>query len=421
MTKAMKFVLPYLLGTFLIFLIFAFKQSMDPDYKFVYLFYSVNFVYLMVKIVFAYPYTPCKSPVKKFKVSVVMPSYNESEESVVKAVKTLLKQTYKIHEIIFVDDGSTSDAAYQAVKKINLKTLAGINEVNRSTKIICLRLEKNAGKKKAQEIGFQRATGELFLLVDSDGEITTNALEEMIRPFYSSRVGSVVGRVEVRNVNDSYWTRVQDIFYSNSFQIGRAAQSQTGCVVVCSGALSLHRAKFVRRNMQTFQKEKFFGIPCSAGDDRLLTDISLERSYKTVYQSTAVCYTDVPVTFKQLFKQQARWAKSAYLMTIYSLRYFFIRPVAVLWSMTETYLWLYNFIGMVVLLCKGQLGLNLQMLLAALVYFVLISYLTNTYYSRKNLLTYLFSFYYSIGYSVVLLVIRLYALATIFKTGWATR
>nr|WP_207694319.1 glycosyltransferase [Enterococcus sp. DIV0212c]MBO1352575.1 glycosyltransferase [Enterococcus sp. DIV0212c] len=383
--------------------------------------YSVNFVYLVTKLSLALMYTPCIRQVKKFKVSVIIPSFNEDEQSVVKAVMTLLKQTYPIHEIIFIDDGSDSEEAFLAVKNLKIDELEGVHLANENVKLTSLRLDKNSGKKKAQEVGFIQATGDLFLLVDSDGEITENTLEEMVRPFSNAKVGSVVGKIEVRNLTDNFWTRLQDIIYSNSFQIGRASQSKTGNVIVCSGALSMHRANFVKRNMRTFRKETFLGIPCSAGDDRLLTDISLERRYKTVYQSTAVCYTDVPNTLRKFFKQQVRWTKSALIMTLFSFRYCFIRPLSMVWQVLETYLWLYNFIVTITLIWQHKLGLGVEVTSVAVVYFILVGYLSNIFYTKRSLKNYLITFVYSFVYSVLLLGIRFYSLLTIFKTGWSTR
>lgn len=397
------------------------KYTSSNEYYLIMILYSVNFVYLVTKLSLALMYTPCIKDVRNYKVSVIIPSFNEDKKSVVKAVMTLLKQTYPIHEIIFIDDGSDSDEAFLAVKNLKIDELTGVHRVNKNVTLTSLRLDKNSGKKKAQEVGFIQATGDLFLLVDSDGEITENTLEEMVRPFSNSKVGSVVGKIEVRNLTDNFWTRLQDIIYSNSFQIGRASQSQTGNVIVCSGALSMHRANFVKRNIRTFRKETFLGIPCSAGDDRLLTDISLERRYKTVYQSTAVCYTDVPNSLKKFFKQQVRWTKSALIMTLFSFRYCFIRPLSMVWQVLETYLWLYNFIVTITLLWQQKLGMGVGVTFIAAVYFILVSYLSNIFYTKRDLKTYLMTFVYSFVYSVLLLGIRCYSLLTIFKTGWTTR
>ncbi|MHC5227053.1 glycosyltransferase [Enterococcus sp. LJL99] len=366
-------------------------------------------------------YSPYRNKAENFNISVVIPSFNEDKDSVVRAVTILLKQTYPIHEIIFIDDGSDSDEAYQAVKNIQINEIEGVSNVNRKTKLISLRLAKNSGKKKAQEVGFRQATGDLFLLVDSDGELTKDTLKEMVRPFSDPSVGSVVGKIEVRNLQDSFWSRLQDIIYSNSFQIGRASQSKLGTVIVCSGALSMHRANLVKRNLRTFKKETFLGIPCSAGDDRLLTDIALQRMYKTVYQSTALCYTDVPPTLRKFFKQQVRWTKSALIMTLYSFRYCFFRPLSMIWQVLETYLWLYNLVLTLLLIYQRNVSMTLDVLFIAGIYFILVSYLSTVFYSKRNLKVFFLAFIYSFAYSLILIVIRTYSLLTIFDTGWKTR
>lgn len=410
-----------LLIIFFLLLIYFFRIQYAVHYQFWMMLYSINFTYLLWKLLLALSYSPYKNKVKDFSISVVIPSFNEEKDSVVRAVTSLLKQTYPIHEIIFIDDGSDSDEAYQAVKKIKINSVAGISKVNRKTNLISLRLNKNSGKKKAQEVGFRQATGDLFLLVDSDGELTKDTLKEMVKPFSDPSVGSVVGKIEVRNLKDSFWTRLQDIIYSNSFQIGRASQSKTGTVIVCSGALSMHRSNLVKRNLRTFKKETFLGIPCSAGDDRLLTDIALQRMYKTVYQSTALCYTDVPPTLKKFFKQQVRWTKSALIMTLYSFRYCFFRPLSMILQLLETYLWLYNLILTLFLLYQRNMSMTLEVLFIAAIYFILVSYLSTIFYSQKNLKVFFLAFIYSFIYSLILVVIRGYSLLTIFKTGWKTR
>lgn len=415
-----KIIFSLLIIVFLL-LIYFFRIQYAVHYQFWMMLYSINFTYLLWKLLLALSYSPYKNKVKDFSISVVIPSFNEEKDSVVRAVTSLLKQTYPIHEIIFIDDGSDSDEAYQAVKKIKINSVPGVSKVNRKTKLISLRLTKNSGKKKAQEVGFRQATGDLFLLVDSDGELTKDTLKEMVRPFSDPSVGSVVGKIEVRNLKDSFWTRLQDIIYSNSFQIGRASQSKTGTVIVCSGALSMYRSNLVKRNLRTFKKETFLGIPCSAGDDRLLTDIALQRMYKTVYQSTALCYTDVPPTLKKFFKQQVRWTKSALIMTLYSFRYCFFRPFSMILQLLETYLWLYNLILTLFLLYQRNMSMTLEVLFIAAIYFILVSYLSTIFYSKKNLKVFFLAFIYSFIYSLMLVVIRAYSLLTIFKTGWKTR
>ena len=57
-------------------------------------------------------------------VSAIIPAYNE-EEHVKECIETLLEQTYKPFEIIFVDDGST-DNTTNIIKNYNVIILKGV-------------------------------------------------------------------------------------------------------------------------------------------------------------------------------------------------------------------------------------------------------------------------------------------------------
>ena len=87
-------------------------------------------------------------------VSVIIPAYNRFEEVQV-AIESVLKQSYKIIEIIVVDDGSTQpmkalEKAYQNVKVVKHKT--------------------NKGSAAARNSGFQAANGKYIALLDSDDQ-----------------------------------------------------------------------------------------------------------------------------------------------------------------------------------------------------------------------------------------------------------
>ena len=51
-------------------------------------------------------------------------------------------------------------------------------------------------------------------------------------------------------------------------------------------------------------------------DDRTLTNLVLKAGYRTVYQSTSLVYTDAPVKFGKLVRQQLRWARGSQYNTL---------------------------------------------------------------------------------------------------------
>ena len=88
------------------------------------------------------------------KISVIIPTYNR-ERFVVKAINSILNQTFKDHEIIVVDDGSTDET----------------REVLRaySDKIKYV-YQANAGVSSARNTGIKKAQGVWVAFLDSDDE-----------------------------------------------------------------------------------------------------------------------------------------------------------------------------------------------------------------------------------------------------------
>jgi len=87
------------------------------------------------------------------KVSVVVTSYNKGE-SVLRAINSILKQTYKNIEIIVIDDFSTDNSA----DLLEQSTLD----------FIFLKHLQNKGQNAALKTGFSIATGEYLAYLDSD-------------------------------------------------------------------------------------------------------------------------------------------------------------------------------------------------------------------------------------------------------------
>jgi glycosyltransferase involved in cell wall biosynthesis len=85
-------------------------------------------------------------------VSVVIPSYN-SAHHISETLESVFSQSYRPHEIIVVDDGSTDD------------TRAVLEKY--SDRIIYV-YQKNAGEPAARNTGIRRASGEFIAFLDAD-------------------------------------------------------------------------------------------------------------------------------------------------------------------------------------------------------------------------------------------------------------
>lgn len=99
-------------------------------------------------------------------VSVILPVY-QGEDIVLRAVTSVLRQTYPRLELIVVDDGSTDGTVTQ---------LEGI----RDKRLRILR-QQNQGVAAARNAGFRQAQGDYIAFIDADDIWLPNKLEEELR------------------------------------------------------------------------------------------------------------------------------------------------------------------------------------------------------------------------------------------------
>ncbi|EOH92561.1 glycosyltransferase [Enterococcus villorum] len=409
--KSRKFFNLMLIATIVVMVILL-KQSVDKKYEWYMVFLSLNFVYLLFKIVTSYFYQKYEGGTQAYSITAIVPFYNESVTSIKKMLVSLEKQTTVVNEIIFIDDGSHSKEGYDYLQQLQ----------HHSLKIIVHRFEQNKGKKAALMWGIKHASGELILLSDSDSELDPRAVEELKKPFDNPKVGTVCGQIRVRNYKHSFLTKMQRFIYFNAFEVGRASQSLFNHIVVASGALSMHRKKvFDDHSLKVLEKSKFMGINCNTGDDRLLTDITNQKNYLSIYQSSAICYTDVPEKATKYFKQQVRWLKSGYLQSLYSVRHCWKKPFLLIYQLLESYLWLMNLGITLIFVDVTNFLLSQQLIFIWMSYHILVALIGSMRIKTLGIVNYFVSIIYSLVYGVILVGLRIYSLLTIWKTGWNTR
>lgn len=101
------------------------------------------------------------------KVSMIIPVYNV-EDYLEKCVSSVTNQTYKNLEIILVDDGAT-DSCPQICDR-----LAGEDQR------IKVMHKENGGLSSARNTGYQAATGDYLMYVDSDDVLKTDIVERCV-------------------------------------------------------------------------------------------------------------------------------------------------------------------------------------------------------------------------------------------------
>ena len=234
-------------------------------------------------------------------ITIVIPAYNEGA-MVMKSIESAVLALYPKDriEILVIDDGST-DNTWSYICRAAEKFPGRITPI---------RFAKNRGKRDALAEGFSKARGELVVTIDSDSVIDPRALLAVAGPFRDPAIGAVAGKVAVYNRRHGLIPRMLHVRFILSFDLLRAVESSYHTVYCCPGALTAYRTAAVRQILERWSTQTFWGVPCTYGEDRALTNFILEAGFNTVYQRSAIVHTVAPETYMKLCKMFLRWDRS---------------------------------------------------------------------------------------------------------------
>ena len=119
---------------------------------------------------------------QKFKISVVIPVYNEAE-TINACIEALALQKEPLHEVIVVDNNS----------------LDGSLELARSFDFVTVISEKTQGVSFARDKGFNKARGDIIARIDADTIVTANWSQDIQRIFESNNIDAVSGSMQYRD------------------------------------------------------------------------------------------------------------------------------------------------------------------------------------------------------------------------------
>jgi len=144
------------------------------------------------------------------KVSVIIPVYNGSKY-LAATLETVLGQSYPLHEIIVIDDGSTDSSP---------AILGGYGDRLRVTR------QSNQGVAATRNVGLQQASGELITFIDQDDLWPVDRTKVLVEALQADPTAQVaVGQVEILyerarppNPRDNFDTVVRE-FYLGSLLV----------------------------------------------------------------------------------------------------------------------------------------------------------------------------------------------------------
>jgi len=222
-------------------------------------------------------------------VCAVISCWNEAEG--IEATLRSLWGSYPRLQIIVVDDGSTDETS--SVVRRFVRTHEG--------DVVLLWRARRGGKSSAMNLALQYTKADVILTVDADSHVGPNAVWEIVQPLANPRCGAVSGLVVARNGFTNLATCLQAFEYLNSILVGRTLSARLCILGIASGAF----AAFPRDLLLPF-----YGWDVGPGEDADITLKIRKAGYQIAFARHAECFTDVPASWRGLFKQRLRWDRS---------------------------------------------------------------------------------------------------------------
>ncbi len=261
-------------------------------------FVSIYFAVFWMMVVLDNPLRDSKAmklPKKLPKVTIAIPMYNE-EKSVIGTIKSVIKLDYPSSkkQLILINDCST-DKTHEVVQnflKSNKSSLKGMDIKYVSHKV-------NKGKGAALNTALNFSKGELFICLDADSFVDSNALKKIVPYFEDESVASVLPLMKLKKVK-GFALNLQYVEYLVNFFL-KKVMGILDCIHVTPGPFGVYRKKVL-------EEVKGFDV------DNLTEDLEMalrlqERNYKIIQLIDAKVYTLAPEKMSGWFVQRNRWYK----------------------------------------------------------------------------------------------------------------
>jgi len=264
-------------------------------------------------------------------IALLVPSYNE-ENTIVDSIKAICKNKYPKMEIIIINDGS-KDKTLEVLKnsfnlfrdhrdfeiKLETEKVLGVYKSAIDERIIVID-KVNGGKADALNVGLNYSRSRLYLAIDADSIVDSEAIERMIQPYLErdSKIIGIGGIVRVANgsivkdgnivearLPNNLLAGFQVIEYIRAFLCGRAGWSKLRNLLIISGAFGLFERKTVveiggyRRNILGEDMELVIRLHKYMKKKK--------KEYDIIFVPDPVCWTQVPEKSSVLALQRIRW------------------------------------------------------------------------------------------------------------------
>jgi biofilm PGA synthesis N-glycosyltransferase PgaC len=223
-------------------------------------------------------------------VALLVAAYNE-EESIAETLDFALRADYPGHlEIVVADDGST-DRTREIVAEY----------AARDPRVRLLAVD-HGGKANTLNAALVTVRAPLVGTIDADTLLMPYSVRRAVARLVASPPDTVAvaGAVLVRNSRENLLTRAQEWDYFLGIASVKRGQALLQGTLVAQGAFSVYDATALRL---------VGGWPNRIGEDIVLTWRMLLQGGRSVFEPTAVAFTEAPSGWPAFIRQRRRWAR----------------------------------------------------------------------------------------------------------------
>ena len=225
-------------------------------------------------------------------VSMLIPARNE-ENNIRSCIDSIINSGYDKTKlrVIVIDDESrdrTGDIVRSLIREYqecDIKLIRRVKKYNEFTKAPAL------------NVGLKYVKGDYVGCIDADSTIEKGSLQNVTSLFEGDEVGAVISNIKV-NRTKSIWEKVQRLEYIFATFI-RSLMSKIDTLHVTPGALSVYRTDVLKK-VGGFDEKNI------TEDLEVAMNIRY-HGYKVKIALDSISYTNVPETFRKLWRQRVRW------------------------------------------------------------------------------------------------------------------
>ena len=214
---------------------------------------------------------------KQFLISIIIPSYNE-EKDIEKTLEAACSSDWDNKEVICIDD--STDDTKKLIKKMQLK----YNFVKLYSQI------KDLGLNGAYNLGMEKSSGEIIILLTADNIMPKNFIKEISIPFdkgFDFAVPISKALELEKNIYARYHQSYQDYRYKQKNFTPLWSEGFTISKKIISDSVFFHVTD----------------IPINGGSDITFAKY-LSKNYKKFYSDKIIMNHLFPNNFKEFFHQQ---------------------------------------------------------------------------------------------------------------------